>query len=467
LKGSLSIETPSFKTHASLLQKVVVPLVVIILVGLALIFGLRKTVTLIIDGTSIRITTYVLTVGNLLHSRQVSLSPFDKLSPTQDAWLKNGETITLSHAIPVQLWVDGEIKSIDSPDRLPSLLLTQAGVQLQAADLLLSNGQPVDPAQAFPADSQSISLQVIRSTHMTFTINGKQYDINSTRPTLGAALWSAGFPLFVADQLSPPASTSLESVLAASLLPSRQVTIQTQVGDVSIRTAAQTVAQALEAARLSPQGQDYSIPALNNPIPVNGKIRLIRVTEQVLVEQTPIPFETQYQPDSNLELDSQSIIQPGEYGISAQRVRLRYEDGVEASRNVESEWVAKTPQPRIIGYGTLVVMHTSVVDGVEIQYWRAVSMYATSYHPSEVGDTTASGLPLKKGVAAVDTSLVPFYTHLYIPVYGEAIAADIGGAVIGRWIDLGYSDDDYVPWHSWVTVYFLWPPPDNIVWIIP
>jgi uncharacterized protein YabE (DUF348 family) len=446
---------------------VLIPLVVIILVGLTLIFGLRKKVTLKIDGSSRLITTYSLTVGSLLHSQHVSLSPSDELSSPENIWLKNGETISILRAIPVQVWVDGEIKSITSPNRLPSHLLTEAGVQLQPADLLLSNGRPVDPAQPFPDNSQSITLQVIRSTLFTFTINGKQYHINSTAPTLGAALWSAGFQLFVADQLSPPAATPLEPGLTAYLAASRQVTIQTQVGNVSVRTAAHTVAEALEAARLSPQGLDYSIPALDDPIPLNGRIHLVRVTEQVIVEQTPIPFETQYQPDSDLELDNQSIIQPGEYGLTAQRVRVRYEDGVEASRNVESEWVAKSPQPRIIGYGTSIVMHTAVVDGVEIQYWRAVSMYATSYHPSEVGDTTASGLPLQKGVAAVDRSLVPFYTHLYVPGYGEAIAADIGGGVIGRWIDLGYSDDDYVPWHSWVTVYFLWPPPDNVVWIIP
>jgi 3D (Asp-Asp-Asp) domain-containing protein len=134
---------------------------------------------------------------------------------------------------------------------------------------------------------------------------------------------------------------------------------------------------------------------------------------------------------------------------------------------VESQWVVKQPQPRVIGYGTSVVMHTAVVDGVQIQYWRSLNMYATSYHPSNTGSTTASGLPLKKGVAAVDISLIPFYTTMYVPGYGEVIAADIGGGVVGRWIDLGYSDDDYVAWHQWVTVYFLWPPPANIVWIVP
>jgi 3D (Asp-Asp-Asp) domain-containing protein len=280
-------------------------------------------------------------------------------------------------------------------------------------------------------------------------------------------LWSAGYILFAADQLIPPADTPLSPGLRVILTHSRPVIIQTQVGDVIIRTTTHKIGEALEAAHLSPQGLDYSVPATKEPIPSNGKMRLIRVTEQVMVEQTPLPFETEYQPVSDLDLDSQSILQNGEYGLTAQRVRIRYEDGKEASRQVESQWVARQPQPRIVGYGTQVTMHTTTVDGGTIQYWRALNMYATSYHPSEGGGTTASGLPLQKGVAAVDTSLVSFFTHMYVPGYGEVIAADIGGGVIGRWIDLGYSDDDYVPWHSWVTVYFLWPPPDNIVWIVP
>ncbi|MFZ2095424.1 MAG: ubiquitin-like domain-containing protein [Anaerolineales bacterium] len=455
------------KSSTHLLRKIIIPLAFLILVGFALNFGLRKTITLDVNGDSRHITTYSLTVGNLLRSQQIPISLSDSLSPAQDTWLKNGETITLLRAVPIQILADGAIKSIFSSERLPSSLLTQAGIQLQPGDLLLSNVQPIEPDHPFPANIKSISLQVIQAISFTLSVNGEQHIITSTATTLGAALWSAGYPLFVADQLTPPADTPLVEGLAATLTNSHQVSIHTQFGDLTVRTAAKTVGEALEAAHLSPQGLDYSVPALDNPIPSNGKIRLIRVTEQVLLEQTSLPFETQYQPVSDLELDSQSILQAGEYGLSAQRVRVRYEDGQEASRRVESEWVARQPQPRIIGYGTQVVMHTTTVDGVQIHYWRALNMYATSYHPSEVGDTTASGLPLKKGVAAVDTSIIPFYTQMYVPGYGEVIAADIGGAVTGRWIDLGYSDNDYVPWHSWVTVYFLWPPPDNIVWIVP
>lgn len=442
-------------------------LAAIILISLSLIFGLRKTVTLRVDGGSRRLTTYALTVGSLLRSQEIHLSASDELTPAQNSWLKNGDQVILLRSIPVQVLVDGELISIYSTSREPSTLLAQSAVEILPGDLLLSNGQPVDPNRLFPENIPAITLQIVRAKVVSLLEAGQSKVLTSTAPTLGSALWAAGYRLFASDQLIPEPSTPLSSGLTASLLPSRPVTIRTQQADTTVRTAAATVGQALSDVNLSLQGLDYSLPAPNSPVPSSGEITLVRVTEEVLIEQTPIPFETEYQPVSDLDLDSQSIVQAGEYGLTAQRLRVRIENGEEITRTVETAWMARQPTPRIIGYGTNVVMHTTAVDGVEIQYWRELSMYATSYHPSEVGDTTASGLPLQKGVAAVDTSLVPFFTELYIPGYGQATAADIGGGVVGRWIDLGYSDSDYVPWHQWVTVYFLWPPPENIVWVLP
>ena len=105
-------------------------LVLVILVSLGLILGLRKTVTLSVDGQSHRITTYALKVGDFLKSQEISLSTADKLSPSQSAWLKNGSTISVVRAIPVQIFADGVIYSLISPDRIPSSLLAQAGVNI-------------------------------------------------------------------------------------------------------------------------------------------------------------------------------------------------------------------------------------------------------------------------------------------------------------------------------------------------
>lgn len=435
--------------------------------GASLAIGLRKTVTLSIDGQSRRLTTYALKVGGLLRSEAVPLGEQDELNPPLEAWLKAGQTISLSRAIPVLIWADGELLSFTSPRRTPAELLAQAGLQLDPADQLLSNGQPIPPDQSFAQDIPAISLQIKRASSFSLADGAQAYALRSAGPALGDSLWEAGIRYLAADRLEPPAAAPLHEGLEASLQRATPLTIHTQAGDIASLTTATTVGAALQEAGLALQGLDYSIPDPTQPLPAAGEIRLVRVREEVRIEHTPLPFETQYQPVADLALDTQSVVQSGEYGLAASRLRIRYEDGVEVARLVESEWVARQPQARIIGYGTLILRQTAVVDGITIEYWRALNMWATSYYPAETSNTTASGLPLQKGVAAVDRRYIPFYTRMYVPGYGEALAADTGSGVIGRWIDLGYGDEDYVPWHAWVTVYFLWPPPENIVWIIP
>jgi 3D (Asp-Asp-Asp) domain-containing protein len=53
--------------------------------------------------------------------------------------------------------------------------------------------------------------------------------------------------------------------------------------------------------------------------------------------------------------------------------------------------------------------------------------------------TTASGLPTGPGVVAVDPTVIPLGTKLYIPGYGKGVAADTGGGIKGNIIDLWYS----------------------------
>jgi 3D (Asp-Asp-Asp) domain-containing protein len=52
--------------------------------------------------------------------------------------------------------------------------------------------------------------------------------------------------------------------------------------------------------------------------------------------------------------------------------------------------------------------------------------------------TTATGLPVGHGIVAVDPRLIPLGTRMTIPGYGEAVAADTGGAIVGMTIDLWF-----------------------------
>ena len=63
---------------------------------------------------------------------------------------------------------------------------------------------------------------------------------------------------------------------------------------------------------------------------------------------------------------------------------------------------------------------------------------AVAYH---LPGRTASGLPVGKGVVAVDPRLIPLGTKLFVPGYGRAIAADVGAGIKGKIIDLWMPND--------------------------
>ncbi len=69
------------------------------------------------------------------------------------------------------------------------------------------------------------------------------------------------------------------------------------------------------------------------------------------------------------------------------------------------------------------------------QSGRTITVVATGY---SLGGTTSTGLPVGWGVAAVDPSVIPLGTHMTVQGYGDAIAADTGGAVVGNRIDLWF-----------------------------
>jgi len=77
-----------------------------------------------------------------------------------------------------------------------------------------------------------------------------------------------------------------------------------------------------------------------------------------------------------------------------------------------------------------------------LDYSESLNMEATAYLPTDGGGAgiTAMGIPATYGIVAVDPDVIPLGSRVYIPGYGEALAADTGGAIYGNRIDLCMED---------------------------
>lgn len=432
--------------------------------------GTARTVELHADGRTQRVWTHARTVAGALRGAGLAPGPHDHVVPSGDTPIQSGMQIELERARAVLVDVDGQARTVVSAESIPADLLAEAGAALFPGDRVWADGVRVaDPAAPLP--SVPARLRLASAQPLAVLAGGATLELRTAAPTLAEALWEAGLRLRAADAAQP--ALEAPPPHAAELAGARRVTIAADGQTIETWAGGETVGQALAAAGLAPLGLDYSLPDLEAPLPADGRIRLVRVREHFLVEQVPLPFETVYEALPDLEIDNQRLVEPGAYGVVVNRVRLRLEDGEEVARTLEGEHVAVEPQPRVVGYGTRIVIRTIDTPDGTLEYWRALTMYATSYaamfFPPDwpwLG-ITASGLRLTKGLVAIDTRYIPFGTRMYVPEYGHALAADTGSGVRGRWIDLGYDDDNFVNWHRYVTVYFLTPVPDNIVWIIP
>ncbi len=451
-----------------------VALVLAALVGLV---SIPRNIAVTINGETQYLNTNALTVSAALEKDGFLLEEADQISPDGGSLTLGVQEIEVELARPVSIHVlpGSEEHDLYTAERLPSQLLSAAGIDLGEEDQLLMAGEPVNLNQELPYQGD-YQLVVRKAVNLQIEDEGQTTSILSSAETLAQALEENGIVLKEGDRIQPELETVLVSDLDVVIQRAKPVAIDMQDESIAVQTAAKTVAEVLVEAGLSLQGADYSIPDAQSLIPEDGHIRVVRVREEFTLTQTNIPFSVDYIQSDQVELDQREVVQAGEFGVEVTRTRVIYEDEQEVSRVEEVTWVAKEPKDQLTGLGTQVVVRTMDTPNGPIEYWRAVNVYATSYSPCRLGienycsSGTASGLTAQHGVIAVTRAWYNLMLgqRLYVPGYGIGVVGDIGGGIPGKyWIDLAYSDDDYVAWHQNVTVYFLTPVPDNIPWILP
>ena len=194
-----------------------------------------------------------------------------------------------------------------------------------------------------------------------------------------------------------------------------------------------------------------------------------------------VSFTTQRVANPEMEAGQEKVVQEGADGVRSSVYEVVWSNGTELSRQFVEE-LSTTAVERIVEYGTktkakpaspdkadpdsILTEHgetgggiasvsenadgsgtLTLKDGTVLNYSGVRTMTATAYTTGHdgVGTRTASGTAVHVGTVAVDKSVLPLGTRMYIVaggsvVYGLAVAEDTG--VKGNKIDLFYDTYD-------------------------
>lgn len=457
-------------------MKILQRILSILIVGLTiagLVMAYRATLislTLIVDGEARKIHTHQRTVATLLTDLSMALRPEDRVNPVMAAGLESDMVISIDHAEPVVIVADGHETLIYAHEESVPDLLASQNIVFGPHDIVsIKSPLITDP----PTTRHRIVLK--RALEITLEEGGIRTRLTTTAATVGTAVLEAGIRLYRADRLTPDPATPLQEGMHIQLERSIFVSVNVDGHTLRTRTHRSRAGEVLADLGVTLNGQDYSVPLLDATLTEGMEISITRVTETVIVEQSPIPFDSVWQPDPESEIDTQGLLQNGEPGVLERRIRLRYENGQIEARWVDGESVVVAPTNRVMGYGTKVIVRPLQTESGQVEYWRVIRMLATSYSANTAGVSplatyygyTALGMKMRYGIVAVDPKVIPLRSEVYVPGYGVGLAGDTGGAIYGRQIDLGYDDNNLVLWYKWVDVYLLTPVPDQINYLGP
>jgi uncharacterized protein YabE (DUF348 family)/3D (Asp-Asp-Asp) domain-containing protein len=443
----------------------------LVVVGIALvIIPLTHTfpVTVVADGQAHQFETHSDTVAGLLKLANVALNDGDRVSPSADSTLEADMMVRVDRARSVFLTVDNQTTPLWTPLTNPADILASSSVTLLPTDRILIDGtvSSIDQLAQWPVPVSSIEVR--RAVTLRIHDQGGTRPLTTTSGTVGEALFEAGITLYLTDSTTPDLNTPLIKDLDITITRARPVEILADGSTINTRTHGSTVADALSDAGVALVGMDYAIPAESTALQAGMSIRVIRVHEEIEATQQPLPFETVYQADADVELDQQQVAQQGQAGVQETRVRVRYENGIAIERSQTETVVTQAPVNKIVSYGTKIVTHTLDTPDGPVTYWRVLRMYVTSYHPVGGDNITATGHTLQRGVVGADIHLLPYGSKVYVAGYGVGEVQDTGPSRANSlWLDLGYTNEDYRGWYGYHDVYLLTPVPATIDYTLP
>jgi len=201
----------------------------------------------------------------------------------------------------------------------------------------------------------------------------------------------------------------------------------------------ETAGGILEEAGVTLQGKDYVSPKLHTKAVQGMRIRVTRVTEKIVTQREPVGFKTITRFDPHGQV-GRIVVQQGKPGIKEIKYLITYEDGVKTRCKVLDARVIEKPVREIVAVSPAT--RATALASRAGSHIRCLEMIATAYAPFACGGSrsgrAACGMKAGKGIVAVDPRVITLGTQIYVEGYGYCLAGDVGSAIKGSRIDLGF-----------------------------
>jgi 3D (Asp-Asp-Asp) domain-containing protein len=277
-----------------------------------------------------------------------------------------------------------------------------------------------------------------------------------------ARLRRALFPSILrANFRSPRLSSSAALLALLALLPglafASGARIQVDGRVVAASEEAKNVREALAQAKVTLGEADEVSPALDQPIPADGAIRVSRVkfTEGTLDVKVPYRTVVRAATRGNRPYHP-TVTVPGRNGLKRVTYRARLVDGRETERTTVSEVVVREPVHQVVTSRKPQALASRGAYAGQ----KSMRVLTSAYDPGPgscgkyANGKTCNGKRAGYGIIAVDPKMIPLGVKLFVPGYGYGIAADVGSAIKGQRVDLGFnSRSGALKWgKKWVTM---------------